>query len=81
MIFIKELLFGQTWLAATYVSFSVNFNTRYLNPFSTINGRPATVCILVFTPQNFAASIPNNPALGVWVCTISGFSFLKMLMS
>ena len=44
---------------------------------ASIKGNPATVCRRCGTPANLAASIPIIPALGVWVWTICGFSFLK----
>src|SRR3546814_8773032 len=39
-------------------------------------GRPATVCRRMGTPANLLANMPTTPALGVWVCTISGFCLL-----
>src|SRR5689334_23180066 len=73
----KEKLFGHTWFAALAVSFSIDTSILRVNPLAVMNRSPAIVCILIFTPAIFAASIAINPPLGVCEWTISGFSCLK----
>src|SRR5690606_40722746 len=75
----RHTRFSRDWssdvCSSDLVIFSTVFNIHLFIPVVSIHAKPAMVCNLTGTPAKNAAHIPINPAFGVCVCTMSGFTF------
>src|SRR5690625_2320692 len=75
---LRLLLTEYTTVESLIVFFSITFINFFLKPDFPGNLNPCKWNGLFFTLAILAANIPKNPPLGVWPCTMDGFSLFNI---